>query len=369
MTHAQFSPLGARPDGLPSDLWLDPTQLHRGRKMDVKVTLADDGPIGRAGQLVKLDLAPTDVHTSEEDASYLAGYALEDAIADEVSPVIPVEFSFGQYRNMSRDNAFLRVKVKTHPRAKVNEIEPETEMSSYVVIERAIGTFLDNYTTPQGAYDVRAAAMDRCIKAIMLDREIDVKDLLTTTSNWTTGFHTTLGATAKWNEGSTSNPILDLHTRMEASNQKIKKIVMARHVANAFTRHPLVRDFAKNHMGQDQMKSLDVSDAATISIPTLPLICVTDHKYTETAGVTPSWTWGNDVVLVSVPNTVPTHGEAIATSYTRRYRGPNGTGIVVREFPDDSRGSRGGNMIVVAMAEIAQMTSSTCGGLIKAAYQ
>lgn len=366
--HMQWWQPGQEPPKL-SQLWEDPSK-GRGRPMKLSVTLAEDSQYGRAGQLVALDLTPGDVHVSEEIPSYLAGYAVEGMIADQLSPALPVDFSFGEFRSMSRDNAFLRVKVKTHHRAKVNEIDPETEMTPFVCIERAIGSFLDHFTTPQASYDVRAAAAARCMQALLLDREIDVRDLLTTTANWATGFHVTLGATAKWNAGSTSDPIADLKARIHASNQRIAKIAMARHVSSAFLDNPKVRDYCMSKLGSKGLEQLvDDEDSEVYKLPGLPPIVVADCKHTDTAGVSPDYTWGNDVVLVTVPKTVPTHGEAIATTYTRRYKGPNGTGIVTREFPVEDRGSRGGTFLVVAMAEIAQFTSNTCGGVIKDAYQ
>jgi hypothetical protein len=75
------------------------------------------------------------------------------------------------------------------------------------------------------------------------------------------------------------------------------------------------------------------------------------------------------VTAVTVPDqTVPVDGEEIATTYTFRRRGPNGTGFETREFRIENRGPYGGTMVVASMGEVAVMTSTIAGGCITGAF-
>lgn len=332
--------------------------------------LAENSAFGRAGQLVSLDLAPADVHDPTELPTYLAGYQVEGLVADLASPPIPTDASTDKYRSFTQDNAFLAIDVKTGIQAKVPEVDPETSLSQFTVIERACGSFIPDRVSAQSSYDVRRAAMERCKRALALDREIDVSTLLTTVANWNAANRITLGASAAWNNGSAADPIKDLHDRLEASLQKVSRILMPRHVSNAFTRHPAVRDHLQSMIGSrgaDEL--LDQQESDSYKLPGIPRIFVTDCKHTTTPGAAPSWTWGNDVVLVTIPPGVPTNGEAISTSYSWRLNGPAGVGFVTREFRVEDRGSLGGIFVVAAMAEVAVMPGPNCGGLIKSAWQ
>ncbi len=347
---------------------------HRG-KQRWKFALAEDSQYGRAGQLVTLDLTPADVHDPTELSTYLAGYRPFGFRADELSPPILVDHSSDKHRDFSSDDAFLEVDVKTGIEAKVPEVDPKTALTPYTVVERAIGTFIPDRVSSQASYDTRKAAMKRCQRALMIDREKDVATMFLTLANWDAGNRVTLGAGFEWNDVATSEPLLDLHTRIEESAQDVSKIVMEQRTANAFLRHPDVRDQMRQMLGDNA-----VNDALTrvnmtqqqnrdFIVPGLPPICVVSAKSRSVPGAALSRIWGNDVVLLTIPPGVPTDGEEIATSYTWRLRGPNGNGFVTREFRVEDRGSLGGIFIVCAMADIATMTGSNCGGLIKDAWQ
>lgn len=337
--------------------------------------LAENNQFGRAGQLVTLDLTPADVHDPAVMSDYLSGYKPFGFRADEFSPVILVDKSTDKHRDFSSDDAFLEVDVKTGIEGKVPEVDPKTSLTPYTVVERAVGTFIPDRVSAQADYDVRKAGMKRCQRALMIDREKDVSTLLLTLANWDANNRVTLGAGFEWNGGASSDPILDLQTRMEESAQDVSDVVMEQRVANAFLRHQNVRDQMRQMLGDNA-----VADALTrvnmtqqmsrdFVVPGIPPIHVVSAKSRSTAGGTLNRIWGNDALLLTSPPGVPTDAEEIATSYTFRLKGPTGNGYVTREFRIEDRGSLGGIFIVCAMADIAVMAGSNCGGLIKAAYQ
>lgn len=347
------------------------------KKQKVSFVIADrNSEFGRYGQRITLDLTPDDVHDPTEMPTYLAGYTPFAFRADEASPVILTDHDKDKYRTFDSENAFEPVDVKTSIEGKVQEIDPRSTLATYTVVERAIGSFIPDQVMQNAtnAYRPRQAAMKRCQWAIMLDREIDVWTLLTTTGSWNSDNHTTLGATTKWNGGSASDPIKDLHTRIEASAQEVTDVWMSQRTANTFLRHPSVRDHMRQMIGDNapnatlaQVNSTGRQRRRDFQIPGFPDFRVSAAKKLNTSG-TLEYVIGNDVVLLSRPDGVPTDGEEIATSYTMRRRGGAGVGFETREFRIEERGSKGGTMIVVNMADIALMTGSNVGGLIKAAW-
>lgn len=346
--------------------------------MNVSFVLAENSPFGRAGQQVTLDLAPSDVAVSEELSTYLAGYKPFGYRCDEASPVVLVDRDTDQYRNFTANNTFRRVDVKSSIQAKVGEVDPETALDSYTVIDRAIGSFVPDVVEQNAtkAYRPRQAAMKRCQRAIMLDRELDVWALLTATANWDADNHVTLGATTKWNGGSASDPIKDLHERIEASAQEVTDLWMSQRTGNAFLRHPNVRDHMRQMIGDNAPSAAlgavnqtgGVNTRRDFQIPGLPPIRISAAKVQNLSTGALEYIIGNDVVLSTRPPGVPTDGEEIATSYTFRRRGPGNVGFETRQFRVEDRGPRGGMFIVAAMADVAKMTGANCGGLIKDAW-
>src|SRR5574341_755807 len=171
----------------------------------------------------------------------------------------------------------------------------------------------------QASYDARMMASKRCMRALLLDREIDV-----------------------W---------------------------MQRKVANAFLRHDKVRDHMRQILGDGAAASTIVSvvagTATDFVIPGLPPIRVAPSKFKNSSGNV-VYTLGDVVVgAVKTAGSQPTDGEEIASSYTFRRKGPSGVGIDAYEFfMPGGRGPHGGTMVVVAMADVAKMVGNTAGGII-----
>lgn len=344
-------------------------------KEEVRFTLTHDVPgIGRAGQLVTMALAPSDVHDATELPTYLAGYRNAKYRADEASVPVLVENDADKRRDFSSDDAFRRVNVKAAVQGAPPEVDPKSALTDYKVVDRFVGAFIPNITESQAApnYQVRQRAMRRCGNAILLDREIDVWDLLTTSTNWDSNNVQALTAGYNWNGGTDSDPIADLHAVLEASAQDVTDFFFNRLVANAFTRHPLVRDHMRVMLGDRGADSIIAAVgeadqrnvAVDFAIPGLPPFHVVSCKVKNETTSVLDYILGNYLVAVSNAQGVPQDGEEIATSITFRRRGVAGVGYETREFFVDARGPKGGTMVVVSQADIAQVTSDISGGLI-----
>ena len=336
-----------------------------------------DAAGNRTGAPMKLSLGISDVVVSEELSTYLGGYRPTGFRADEASPVILVDRDKDLYRDFSSDDAFRAVDVKGSIEGAIPEVDPISSTTEYKVVDRFLGSFV-NDIVEQNATKLlrpRQQALKRIRWAIQLDREIDTWNLLQTGANWAAAATVTLAGGAEWNGGASSDPILDLQTRIEASAQGVTDIWMNDIVANAMLRHPSVRDHMRQFLGDSSPESTmaNVANAADSAvdfrIPGLPPIHVVSGRVKNEATAALDRVLGNHVVLTTKPPGTPTDGMDIATTYTFRRRGTAGVGFDTREVRVDLRGPQGGTMIVVSMADIAVMTGSNVGGLIRDAVQ
>lgn len=340
-----------------------------------EIILADNTPgYGAAGDRVSLALTPQDVHDPTELPEYLAGYRPFAYRADEVSPLIPVDADEDKYRSFESDDAFRSVSVKGSTQGAVPEVDPKSKLDTYKVQERYVGSFIPRQTQNQSgptSYDPRMAAGRRCMRAIELDREIDVFGLLGTSGNWAAGQITP--ASGLWDTPIT-DPILDIQLAVTKSDQPVSSIWFDQELAFNFLRNPNVRDHMRQFFGDSQVQGIATSvmnagaagAQSDFFIPGLPPFKVTAAKVKNETTSLLEYILPNDVafLLTVPPGGVPMDGEEIATTYTFRRRGPAGTGIEVREFTVEGRGPKGGTMVVVTVADIPVFTANNAGGII-----
>jgi hypothetical protein len=337
-----------------------------------EIVLAEDSALGQAGQRVTLALQPADVHDPTELATYLAGYSPFGYRADEASKVVLVDNDQDKYRTFNRDDAFRAVNVKAGSQGSIPEVDPKSSLSTYTVVNRYVGSFIPRQTELQTGnnYNPRMRAGERCRRALDLDREIDVWTMLETNTNFASAQRTALTSGYQWNGGSNADPIKDLQTQIENSDQPVSTIWMNQKVANNFLRNDTVRDHMRQMIGDNAASSAatQVHKSGEVNvdfvIPGLPPIRVVASKVKNESTSALNYILNDVVVLVSVPPGVPTDGDQIATTYTFRRKGPSGVGITTREFFVDGRGPEGGTMVAVSMADIHLMTGNNCGGII-----
>lgn len=344
-------------------------------KETLKFTLAHDmAGVGRAGQLVEMALTPSDVHDPTELPTYLAGYRNAKYRADEASFPVLVDKDAGKRRDFSSDDAFRRVDVKASLQNAPPEVDTKSALTDYKVVDRFIGAFIPDITEAQAEplYKPRQRAMRRCGNALLLDRELDVWSLLSTVGNWNANNRLALAAATCWNTGATANPIANIQQICEVSAQPVTDIYFNQKVANCFLRHALVRDHMRQMLGD---RGVDAATAAVNTtrndavvdfiIPGLPPFHVIAAKVKNETTLLLEYILGDSFcVAVCNPIGVPQDGEEIASSITFRRRGVAGVGYESREFRIENRGPKGGTMVVVSQADIAQMTSNISGGII-----
>jgi hypothetical protein len=332
----------------------------------------------KPGHPIQLSLGVGDVHVDEELSTYLAGYHPTGFRADEASKVVLVDHDSDIFRTFDEDDAFLPVEVKGAIEAAIPEVDPVSATRTYKVIDRFIGSFVNDIVDRNATklFRPRQQAMKRVKWALQLDRELDVwPKLLQLAASWNAAQTVTLGAGFEWNGGASSDPILDIQTRKEASVQQVTDVWFNERNANAFLRHPLVRDHMKMMIGDNAANAAigNVANAQQMdvdfTIPGLANFHVVAGKFKATKTAAPDYILGNHTILTTSPPGVPTDGEEIASTYTFRRRGRNGIGFETREFRIENRGPQGGTMVVASNADIAVMTGNNVGGLIRDTVQ
>jgi hypothetical protein len=332
-----------------------------------------------SGRLVTLDLGQSDVHIDSALAGYAAGYQSADVglIADEAVPVLPTDKASDKYFTWDKDDVFQEGEdlVVTAGGA-VKEFSPRLSNATFSAIGYGAASFVPVELTANAdaALNPQRQAVQRCLTIIRLARERRCATLLTTSGNWTGGYTATLGATAKWNSGSASNPVQDIYSAMEASLVNITALAMSERTYHDFVQNAQVQKFVASKTMvtpiPDKMSASQFS-----AILGLPPILIANRKAKTSTGY--GYLWGDNVALLHADAGIPTGGQTISTARTFRWSGansgaPDGTmqgGFLVRTYYDPKRGPRGGTMVVVTHNDAEIMTSVYAGGLIIGAHQ
>lgn len=324
-----------------------------------------------------LTLLPDDVAISEELSSYAAGFKqIGEYRADDIAPVVLVDKDFGKFRTMSSGNTFEHVPVKGAINGPMNFIDPGSSLDDYRVGYRFIGTVVNPITerNEDAAFRSRQEAVRMIQEKILLDREIDVVNLVTTLGNWATNQRKTLGAGFEWNDGADSNPIKDLQGRILASAQRGALFAMNEFTGFTFLNNAAVKDYMRQMYGDSPPTAISsatsVSGIVDFNLVGIGRIMICPARVLNTTTGVNDAIWPDGVIsyLVQTPG-MPADMMSIATCKTFRTRGPTANGYAVRTYRMDGIGPEGVEVVAVWLAEIEKMTGNNCGGIITNAIQ
>jgi len=325
--------------------------------------------VALGGNRVTLALQPADVHTAAELPTYLSGYKPAAFRADEVSQPILVDNDMGLRRDFSALDAFLIVDPRVSTSAAIQEIDPISAVLPYTVRDRCLGSFVPVQTElQQSSMQPRMVAGARAMKGIQLFREQEVMALIGLNTSWAALNRIALVGGEEWGvnpapAGAASNPIAAIERGIELSAQPVTDIWFNEAVAHAFLKHPEVRDHMRQMLGDAGFSNLKSMD--DFIIPGLPTFHISRSKFQATAAGARGYCLPSTCcVLICKTAGEPRGGEEIASTYTFRRKGPSGTGITVREYFVDGRGSLGGTMIAVTQADDVQMVGTIAGAHI-----
>lgn len=326
-------------------------------------------------RIVKMDLGTGDVHQAAALPNYAAGYRNAPPIADLLSAPLMVTKPSDKYYTFAKEDAFQgATPAGGAPAGAVPEIAPRLSNATFTTTMKVLGGFVS--TEIEQAADsplkIRQATLRRIMNALLLARETRVATMLQTSGNWDSANVATIAAGAKWNGSASSDPVADLHARIEASWGECSGIAMSLPVYNAFARNPSVRSYYA-YKGQTAPVPTPAEMSALLQLP--PIIVSKMQKMTSSTAK--GYIWGNHVVLFRQPDEMPpVSQDDVATSYTFRWdlsgladANAASGGFIVREFFVQDRGPMGGNKMVVLHQDVETMTSTYVGGLIIDAYQ
>ena len=321
------------------------------------------------------DLGPSDVHIQSGLPNFAGGYRNFKPIADMAAPPVVVTKQSDKYWIFSQNDAFQLVEpIVGAGGAQVPEVNPRLSNNPFTTIEYALGSFVPTQveSNADAPLKIRQAALKRVLVSLLMRREIRVANLLSTSSNWNSNNVVTLGAGFQWDGGGNSDPIHDLHSRIEQSLGEISGIIMAEPTWHAFQRNPSVQKYIQYKVGAAPLPNM----TEMASLLELPPIYVGRMKYYAPNGGALTYAWGTGVYLIRQPDQMPpTSQDDIATAYTFRWNAgtlPDAQasgGFVIREFYNQFRGSMGGSQVVCLHHDAEVMTSGLVGGAVLAAYQ
>lgn len=330
-----------------------------------------------AGRLVKMDLGYGDVHIDRGLANIAMGFKLAEGIADKACPVVGTPNASDKYWIWDKDDALQPAQnLLVAPGGSVTEVSPRLSNASFATVPYALQAFIPTEleANADSPLRIRASAMNRLMNALLIGRETRVAAILKLAGNYAAGFKVSLGATAKWNGGSASNPVQDLFTRIEAALMPITDIFMSERTWHDFVQNSQVQKYIASKINVPGIPTADQITGG-LALLGLPPIHIGAMKAKGATG-TYDYVWGDDVVLAHIPRGAPSDGQDISTAYTYRWSGgttPQGQtmqgGWYVRSYFDEKRGPQGGTVIIVGHYDAEVFTSDAVSGLITGAHQ
>jgi hypothetical protein len=342
------------------------------------------GP-GDVERLIQMDLGEGDVHIPAALPNFAGGYRQFAPVADAASPPLLVPKQTDKYFVFDKNDAYqVAAPILGGPAGQPQEIPPRLNNSQFYTTEYALGGFVATQLDAAADAPLRLdlATLKRVLNNLMIRREQRVANMLTNSANWNSTNVATIASGFQWDGGVNSDPIKDIHTRMEQSLGEITGMIMPEPTWHAFQRNPQVQKYFTY-----KQSAKPLPDAGQMSaILEIPPIYVARLKTFAPSGGALTFAWGNDVVLVRQPEQMPpTSQDDIATSYTFRWNAtaPDGTsngmagsmgfasagGMVIRKFFNQLRGTMGGNQVVCVHHDHEVMTSGFVGGLLINTYQ
>jgi hypothetical protein len=326
-----------------------------------------------------LDVGPNDVHVPGA-IPFITGYANEGPVADIYAPPLVVQHKSDYYWQYQKEDAFQRaIPQLGASAASPMEIFPRFGNTKFTTIIRAIGTFVPTEVeaNADAALQIKAAHLNRCFDAAILEREIRTQAMARTSGNWDSA--TTLVTGQNWDGGAISDSVKDINTACESSYGNPNAMIIPEPTWNAMCRNPAVRSYYA-YGGTSPGILTDSQMAALLK---LPEIYISRMKYINTSG-TLSYVWGKDVVIFRRPSAIPPMNQRdVCTALTMRWGMSNvkvpdgsaftpdlidGRGWTVRQFFNQQRGELGGVQMILVLADAETQTSKYIGNLLVGAH-
>lgn len=336
----------------------------------------DKTPNARDPDKRLLDLGPSDVHQAAAMPNYAAGYSNDGFVADVIAPPILVNKPTDKYYTFAKEDAFQRATpIIGAAGAQVMEVQPRLANATYNTVEYALGGFVTTQleSMADAALKLRRAFALRIYKVLMIERELRVATMLTTSANFDSSVVTTIAAGSQWDGGASADPVKDVHTQVEkAWAEDLSGTLLNQQIFHNFQRNPAVQKYIA-YKGNARPLPSDKEFGALLE---LPPFYQAKAKYINTSGAL-AYIWpSTNVAMFRMPSSMPPVDQSdVSTAVTFRWNdtsAPDGrvsNGFVIREFYVQGRGSKGGFMQIMIHQDAEVVTSKFAAGLIVNAYQ
>ena len=170
-------------------------------------------------------------------------YMNDTFIADVIFPMVKVAKQTGKYYVYDKSN--LRInKTARAAGSGANEVDFGLSLSTFSCDDHALKEFVADEIQDQAeaALNPLIDTTETVTEMLLLDREQNLANLITSTSNMTS--NTTLSGTAQWSDYSNSDPIGDVRTARTTVHQNTFKkpntIIMGKQVFDMLIEHPQI---------------------------------------------------------------------------------------------------------------------------------
>jgi hypothetical protein len=248
------------------------------------------------------------VHIDTVLTNISLGWPNDGLIGDALFPTVPVRKQSDKYYVFGRESWLLETSDYRAPGTEANEIPGiQVSLNPYYAQEHSLQIAVtdEERENADSPLSPDADGTNLVTSKIVLAREVAIKNLVTSTSNYATGMSTTLSGTSQWNDYTNSHPIPNFRTATRAINAQIfmdpNLAIIPYLVMSTLEDHP---DIIERIKYSERAILTPEIIAAVIGIPRVLVPGVgigAGAVGTPGTQVTASYLWGKDVVVAYVP--------------------------------------------------------------------
>ena len=241
-------------------------------------------------------------------------------IADMVFPVVKVSKQTGKYYVYDKSN--LRVdKTARAAGSGANEVDHNQTTASFICEDHALKEFIPDEIQDQAdaALNPLIDATENVTEKLLLDRELALATLITSTTNMTQ--NTTLSGTSQWSDYTNSTPIYDIRTARTTIHQNTFKkpntLILGKQVFDMLIEHPtIIARVQYSQMGV-------ITEEILARVLQVEKILVGEAGYNgavEGQTDSMSYVWGKNAIVAYIAPSVRLKGLTLGYTFTYAQR-------------------------------------------------
>jgi hypothetical protein len=266
------------------------------------------------------------------------GYPNNGLVGDRLFPAVPVAKQSNKYFVFGREGWLPEDDVRA-PGTEANEIPGlSLSLDTYFANEHSLQIAVTDEERENADSPIRpdADGTELVTAKILIGRELVIKNLVTTASNYASGLSVTLSGTTQWSDYVNSNPIADIKTGRRAINAQIfmdpNTAVIPYQVMSILEDHP---DFIERIKYSERAIITPEIISAMFGIPNIIVPGSGINTANPGQAASLGYLWGKDVVLAWVPpragQKIPSYGYEFVWGYG------GGRAMVVDRWREEKR--------------------------------